>query len=138
MESNALNKANAYGFCINILLLYLFGQLSSSTPETILPVAVVSLSLVLMAAVGLAIVAFVASKLLKESFSMAFVIALNAFFGFPVNVMLTEEAVNVHREGEEEKAVVSGQLMPKMLEAGFTSVTIVSVLVAGILVNYLH
>lgn len=138
LESNALNKANSYGLAINILLLYLFGQLSSSTPETILPVAVVSLSLVLMAAVGLVIVAFIASKLLKESFNMAFVIALNAFFGFPVNVMLTEEALAVHLDNDEEREAVSGQIMPKMLVAGFTSVTIVSVLVAGVLVNYLH
>lgn len=138
LESNAMNKANAYGLAINILLLYLFGQLSSSTPETILPVAVVSLSLVLMAAVGLFIVALIASRLTRESFSMSFAIALNAFFGFPVNVMLTEEALAVNVKDEEERSVISSQIMPKMLVAGFTSVTIVSVLVAGILVNYLH
>lgn len=138
LESNAMNKANSYGLAINILLLYLFGQLSSSTPETILPVAAVSLSLVLMATVGLFIVALIASKITRESFSMAFAIALNAFFGFPVNVMLTEEALAVNVTDEDERSVISSQIMPKMLVAGFTSVTIVSVLVAGILVNYLH
>ncbi len=137
IETDALNKANAYGMAITLLLLYLFGGLSASTPETILPVFGIAISLLLMSAVAMALMAFIASKLFKKSFAMTYVIILNAFFGFPINVMLTNEALDNNTTDPAERAAVSAEMMPQMLIAGFVSVTIVSVLIAGILVKFL-
>lgn len=137
IETDALTKANAYGLAVTLLLLYLFGGLSSSTPETILPVLGIAASLVVLSALGMAVMAFVAGKLFKQSFYMCYAIVLNAFFGFPLNVMLTDEALDNNTADADERAAVSAQIMPKMLIAGFVCVTIVSVLVAGILIKYL-
>nr|WP_122011796.1 hypothetical protein [Maliibacterium massiliense] len=137
IESDALTKAKAEGILMTFLLVYLFGSMSSSTPEIILPVAGITISLVLMAAVGMALMAWVAKKVFKESYYMSYAIILNAFFGFPINVMLTNEAVAACSDDPEAQNAVRAQMLPKMLVAGFTSVTIVSVFVAGILVNFL-
>ena len=51
--------------------------------------------------------------------------------------MHTEEAQDNNTSSPEERAAVSGQVMPKMLIGGFVCVTIVSVLVAGILVKFI-
>ena len=91
----------------------------------------------LMSAVAMAVMAVIASKIFKQSFYMAFVIVLNAFFGFPINVMLTNEALDNNITDPAERAAVNAQIMPKMLIAGFTSVTIVSVFVAGVLIKFL-
>ena len=122
---------------MTLLLLYLFGGLSGSSPETIIPVFGIAISLVLMSAVAMAVMAVIASKIFKQSFYMAFVIVLNAFFGFPINVMLTNEALDNNITDPAERAAVNAQIMPKMLIAGFTSVTIVSVFVAGVLIKFL-
>ena len=137
IETDALSKANAYGMAITLLMLYLFGGLSSSTPETILPVFGIAASLVLLSAEGMAVMAFLASKIFKQSFYMCYAIILNAFFGFPINVILTNEALDNNISDPEERAAVSAQIMPKMLIGGFVCVTIVSVLVAGILVKFI-
>lgn len=137
VETDALTKANAYGLSMTLLLLYLFGGLSGSSPETIIPVFGIAISLVLMSAVAMAVMAVIASKIFKQSFYMAFVIVLNAFFGFPINVMLTNEALDNNITDPAERAAVNAQIMPKMLIAGFTSVTIVSVFVAGVLIKFL-
>ncbi len=137
IETDALSKANAYGMAMTLLLLYLFGGLSGSTPEMILPVFGIAITLVLISAAAMALMAFIASKIFKQGFFMTYAIVLNAFFGFPINVMLTTEAVDNNTADAAERAAVSAQMMPKMLIAGFTSVTIVSVFIAGILVNFL-
>ncbi len=137
VETDALTKANAQGLAMTILMLYLFGGLSGSSLETILPVFGIAITLVLMSAAAMALMAFIASKIFKESFYMAYVIVLNAFFGFPINVMLTNEAIDNTAEDANERAAINSIMMPKMLIAGFTSVTIVSVFIAGILIRFL-
>ena len=47
------------------------------------------------------------------------------------------EALELNTEPGDERAAVSSELMPQMLVASFVCVTIVSVIIAGVLVNYL-
>lgn len=137
LESDALTVAKSDGILMTFLLGYLFCSLSVATPEIFFPVAGITLALVVMAAAAMAIVSAILCKITRESFYMTYTIALNAFFGFPINVMLTNEAISACTDDAEIQKALSAQIMPKMLVAGFTSVTIVSVLVAGILVNFL-
>lgn len=138
LEKDALAQSKSDGILMNLLLIYLFGGLNAATPENFLPVAGLTLALVLIASVGMALMAFIASKIFKkESFSMCYSIILTAFYGFPINVMLTDEAVEAASDDKATREAIRAQILPKMLVGGFTSVTVVSVLVAGILVNYL-
>lgn len=137
LESDALGKAKSDGILMTILLAYLFCSFSFATPKLLLPVIGITLGLTVVAAVGLTAVAFLSHKIFKqESFWSCYAIVLNAFLGFPLNVMLVNEALAFVKDPEERKTI-SGELMPKMLVAGFVCVTIVSVLVAGILKNYI-
>ena len=138
LATDCLTKANAYGFCITVLMVYLFGGLSSSSLETILSAAKVAGALVLLATAGMAVVAVLASKIFKKTFWMSFAITLNAFLGFPVNVMLTNEALDLNTTDPDERAAISAEIMPPMLVGSFVCVTIVSVIVAGVLVKYIH
>ena len=68
---------------------------------------------------------------------MCYAIVLNAFSGFPINMLITTEALNMNTEEGDEREAISAEVMPKMLIAGFVCVTIVSVLLAGVLVKFL-
>ena len=122
---------------MTILMVYLFGGLAASDFATIMSAAKVAVCLVLLAAAGMAAMAFLATKIFKKSFWISYAITLNAFLGFPINVMLTNEALDINTSDPEERAAVSAELMPPMLIASFVCVTIVSVIVAGILVRYI-
>lgn len=138
LETDCLTKANAYGMCITIIMLYLFGGLAGNDMNTILSAFGVAGALVLMAAAGMALMAFIATKIFKKSFWMCYAIILNAFLGFPINVILVNEALDINTSDPEERAAVSSELMPPMLVGSFVCVTIVSVIVAGVLVQYIH
>lgn len=79
----------------------------------------------------------IVGRILKVNWQLSFAIALNCLVGFPVNFLLTMEAINVLAKTDEEKDYLSDTLIPTMLVGGFTTVTLGSVLFAGILSNFL-
>ncbi|MDR2102527.1 MAG: hypothetical protein LBP42_00320 [Treponema sp.] len=138
LEKDALSQSNSYGLLLNILLIYLFGSLTMATPDMFWTVAWYCAAFVVIAALAMALMAFIANKIFKSiTFDMCYSIILTAFYGFPINVMLTNEAVEGASNDQEARQVISSHIMPKMLVGGFTSVTIVSVLIAGILMGKL-
>ena len=68
---------------------------------------------------------------------MAFACTLTALYGFPADYILTHEAIKSVCETNEEKEYVIEDMLPKMLVAGFTTVTIASVIIAGFFVKLL-
>lgn len=69
---------------------------------------------------------------------MSLPIALNALYGFPPNFILTTEAIQSLTEDEKEISYLTDIMLPKMLIGGFTSVTIVSVVIGGIFASFLN
>lgn len=137
VETDALHEASSYGFVMTVLMMGLFKTLASSGTDGIGSVIGISAALVGLATVAMGLMALLASKIFKQSFYMCYAIVLNAFSGFPINMLITTEAVNISTEEGEERANITAEVMPKMLVAGFVCVTIVSVLLAGVLVRFL-
>ena len=85
----------------------------------------------------MAVLSMLVSRMVGDTKEMGFAIALTALYGFPPNYILTMEAVQAVAENEEEKQFLTDEMLPKMLVGGFTTVTIVSVVLAGIFARYL-
>ena len=79
------------------------GGLVNSSMEEILALIVPLVVLIFLGIVGMAIGGIIVGKLLKLTWQMSFAIALNCLIGFPVNFLLTNEAINVLAKTEEEK-----------------------------------
>lgn len=137
VETDALHEASSYGFTMTALMMGLFKTLASSGTDGIASVVGISAALVVFATVAMGLMALLASKIFKQSFFMCYAIVLNAFSGFPINMLITTEAININTEEGDERDNITAEIMPKMLVAGFVCVTIVSVLLAGILVRFL-
>ena len=137
VETDALHEASSYGFIMTALMMGLFKTLASSGTDGIASVVGIAAALVAFATVAMGLMALLASKIFKQSFFMCYVIVLNAFSGFPINMLITTEAININTEEGDERDNITAEIMPKMLVAGFVCVTIVSVLLAGILVRFL-
>ena len=65
---------------------------------------------------------------------MSIAIGCTALIGYPLTQILTEEVLSVLDIDEETKQKLNNALLPKMLVGGFTTVTIASVVFAGIVV----
>jgi len=57
--------------------------------------------------------------------------------GFPGTFIVSNEVATQLAESEEEREFILGEIMPKMLIAGFVTVTITSVFLAGFLVKFI-
>ncbi|NLY21607.1 MAG: hypothetical protein GXZ08_10060 [Tissierellia bacterium] len=137
VERKPLNKAESFGWLMTCLMAFIFEGLNAATPEMLLQVLMPLVGVILIGVTGLIIFAFIAGKVLGENPEMSISIALNALYGFPPNFILTTEAINSLTENQVEKEYLTDNMLPKMLVGGFTSVTIASVIIAGIFVGFL-
>jgi hypothetical protein len=137
LETKALNKANAFGWLMTVLMAYIFSSLSKATPQMLVKIIVPLVGIIVIGVTGLAIASMLVGKLLGYSKEMAFSVALTALFGFPADYILTHEAIKAVSETQEENEYALGEMVPKMLVGGFTTVTIASVIIAGIFVKFM-
>ncbi|RRD63959.1 hypothetical protein [Fretibacterium sp. OH1220_COT-178] len=137
VERRPLIKAGSFGFMLTAIMGFIMGMLNKATPEMmteiLFPLAVV----VVVGVSGLLIGAFLMGKLLGYTGPMAMALSLTALYGFPPNYILTDEASKALAENKEEYDFLMDQMLPKMLVGGFVTVTITSVILAGIFINLL-
>ena len=137
LDENILNKASSYGIVMFALLMYMFNGLKDCTPEMLGNIIWPMAALIIVGVIGMAIVVFIVAKIMKLSFPMAMATALTALYGFPANAILTETTCNNLTDDENERAYLMGQMFAPMIVGGFTTVTITSVIIAGIFVGLL-
>ena len=132
LDENAINKANSYGIIMFALMMYVFDGLNGCTPEMLSSIIGPMILLIVVGVAGMVILCFIASKILKVSFLMATATALTALYGFPPNAIITEATCTALAQTPEEKEFLMSKMFPPMIVGGFTTVTITSVVIAGI------
>lgn len=137
LDTNSLNKANSYGIIMFALMMYVFDGLKDSTPAMLGSVIGPMVILIVVGVAGMAICEFIVAKLLKLSFTLAFANGLTALYGFPPNAIITENTCKALGETKEEFDYLMAEMYPSMIVGGFTTVTITSVIIAGIFAGML-
>lgn len=134
-KANMLSGIDAFGVMMLGVLIIVFGPLASITPnqliELIWPITVTFV----VGLIGNIIFSAVLGKFLKYSIPMSIAIGLTCLFGFPGTMILSQEASKSVGETEEEIAAIEANILPKMIIAGFSTVTITSVIITGIIVK---
>ena len=137
LEKDPLSKSNSMG----MLFLGLIASMANSfamvgAPELlamIKPLVIVfAVSTLVMFIIGI-----IGSKIFKMSKYRGIAIALNCYVGFPYNFMLCREAVTSMTDDKEQQKLLEDDLMPTMIVASLISVTLVSVIVAGLMLSFL-
>ena len=137
LDVNSLNKANSYGIIVFAIMMYVFDGLKDATPEMLGSVIGPMVILIVVGVIGMAIFEFIAAKLLKIDFCLAMANGLTALYGFPPNAIITENTCKALGENKEEVDYLMGEMYPSMIVGGFTTVTITSVIIAGLFTNLL-
>lgn len=137
VEPRPLNQSGSFGFLITGLMAFVFAGLSRATPAMLGEIALPLIGIIVLGVSGMCLMSMIIGKRLGYTKEMSFAIALTALYGFPPNYILTEEASKALAETDDEREFLMSQMLPKMLVGGFTTVTIVSVLIAGIFVKLL-
>ena len=137
LEKHPLKKANGFGFAVLGLMLFILDGLKKATPEMMVELIWPLMGCIVLGVAGMYVFSLIMGKVLKVSKEMAFAVSLTALYGFPADYIITNEVINSLTTDEKEREVLTSHMLPPMLVAGFITVTIVSVILAGIFVGFL-
>lgn len=137
LEKGILAKTNSSGLITFFATILIFSNLATTTPQQVLSVLPALALTALLGVGGTAAAGFVLGKLLNVPFGLAVSLGISCTFGFPTTMLIPQEVSEALGRNEKEKAAILNYLLPKMLTAGFVTVTIASVLIAGFVVNML-
>lgn len=133
LVKNGLQKAGMYGFTMLCLYALTPNSFTSVTPDALLDMVIPLVGTLVFGAIGIAIFAIICGKFLGYSAYMSIAIGMCALMGYPGTQIVTDDMVNALSVSSEEKTAISDILLPKMLVGGFTTVSIASVVFAGII-----
>ena len=137
IERRPLVISQSFGLFMTMLMAFIFNGLAQATPELISVIALPLVGIIVIGVFGLSVTAIIFGKILGYSAYMSLALSLTALYGFPPNYVLTDEAVKALTDDPNERKYLMSNMLPKMLVAGFTTVTIASIIVAGIFANLL-
>lgn len=138
LETHCLKSAGGFGFCLLALMLFIFDTLKEATPEMIVSLLYPLVVIIVIGVIGMFIFSTIIGRLVGVSKELAFATSLTALFGFPADYVITMEVITSLTDDQDERAVLTHHMLPPMLVAGFITVTIVSVVLAGVMVNWLQ
>ena len=136
LEEGAMQKANGFTFVIGAVLTNVFSNLANTTPSQLVSMIKPLIVIFVIGLASCALVSIVIGKIFGESWYMSFALGVTALFGFPGTFIVPNEVAKAVGENEDEKKIILQHIMPRMIIAGMVSVSIVSVLFAGVMVNW--
>jgi len=132
-KPSVLAGIDSFGLMMISIMILVFGPLAAVKPSDVATLAFPLLLVFVFGVAGIVVFAGVAGKLLGYTIPMSIAIGLTALFGFPGTMILSQEAAKGAGETPEETAAIEGEILPKMIVAGFATVTITSVILTGII-----
>lgn len=134
-KTGILNGIDSFGLMMISILILVFAPLATVEVADVTALAFPLLIAFVFGVAGILLFAAVTGKLLGYTVSMSIAIGLTSLYGFPGTMILSQEAAKGAGETPEEVAAIEGEILPKMIVAGFSTVTITSVVVTGIIAS---
>lgn len=133
LPKNILKHANSAGIFNAACFATIIPSLARITPSDLvkLGIATVILFAVVLVAIYLFFYALPCWKILGSR-NVAMGVAVCQLLGFPATYLIVNEVAQAVGQTDEERRLITDRLMPKYLVAGFTTVTSLSVIAAGI------
>ena len=132
-KPQALSGIDAFGLMMLAIMILVFGPLATVEPSDVAALAFPLFLAFAFGVVGIAGFSALVGKLLGYSIPMSISIGLTSLFGFPGTMILSQEAAKGAGESPEEVAAIEHEILPKMIIAGFATVTITSVIVTSVI-----
>jgi hypothetical protein len=136
-KPSVLGGIDALGLMMIAIMILIFGPLATVEPSDVSALAGPLVIAFVFGILGIGLFSALVGKLLGYSIPMSVAIGLTALYGFPGTMILSQEAARGAGESPEEVAAIEHEILPKMIVAGFATVTITSVIVTSILAGHI-
>ncbi len=137
LEKDPLKKANSFGILMLCLTASFMRYFADASPQQVFSLILPVVVFLLFASIGIAVFSIPLGKKFGYPIELSVAIGLNCFLGFPYNFVITNEVISSLAENQEESDYLDGILMPKMIIGSMVAVSMVSALIASILVPFL-
>ena len=137
LEHDVMKKSNCYGIGLVICMVSILVFLTAVTPNDVLMLLPIVIGAFIIGLISMFVVAVLVGKIFKFSWQMSCGITCSCLFGFPGTYVVSTEVAKQIATTEDEEQMILDNILPKMLVAGFICLTITSVLITGVFVNYL-
>lgn len=141
LEHNCLMKAGHGPALLNIMYAAIFASFLTLKLSSIGAVAVNFAILIFFGIAGCAISALIVSKLFKVDFFEAYAISIGCMVGYPPSQKITDEALQAirasHEISDETAECLKSYYEPKIIISGVVSISLVTGILAGIVVSFL-
>ena len=132
-KPSVLSGIDAFGLMMLAILIMVFGPLATLRPADLAALAFPLFIVFVFGVIGIVVFSVGMGKVLGYTAPMSIAIGLTSLYGFPGTMILSQEAARGAGETPEEVAAIEGVILPKMIVAGFSTVTITSVVVTSII-----
>ncbi len=132
-KPSVLSGIDSFGLMMLAIMILVFGPLATVEPADVKALALPLVLAFVFGVAGIAGFSALVGRLLGYSVPMSVAIGLTSLYGFPGTMILSQEAARGAGESPEEVAAIEGSILPKMIVAGFSTVTITSVVVTSII-----
>jgi hypothetical protein len=132
-KPSVLAGIDSFGLMMLAIMILVFGPLATVEPADVKALAFPLFLAFLFGIAGIVGSSALVGKLLGYSIPMSVAIGLTSLYGFPGTMILSQEAAKGAGETPEEIAAIENSILPKMIVAGFSTVTITSVVVTSII-----
>lgn len=136
LDRDLSSKTQSFGLLMLATCALVPASLNVS-PQELVSMLLPIVGMLLIGAVGLGLGGFLCGKLLRCDGWVSFALGLCAMIGYPATQIISAEIADGLNVDEAQKKAALDYLLPKMLIAGFTSVTIASVIFASIVSQFI-
>ncbi len=133
-----LEKGKASGLLSMLVFATIMPSLAKVTVNDLATLGLQTVVILAATLVGLFLVFYILPgwKLVKSK-NLALGIAMGQLLGFPATFLIANEVAKAVTDDAEEQEVILERIMPAYVVAGITTVTVLSVVVAGVFVKFL-
>lgn len=136
-ETKTLEKSNSFTITMLAIIFVVIGTMADVSPQDVWHNFPAILLILVLGTFGIMLGGYITSKLVKWHPFKGMPVALTALFGFPADYLLCEEVSRSVARNEKQQKLLFDELLTPMLIGGFTTVTVASVVIAGVLVQTL-
>lgn len=132
-----LAKAKVLPFFMMAMIMAMRKSLANLSPSALLDALVPIIGILLLGAVGIILASLIVGKLVGLSPAMSILVGIQCYSGYPVNYQISTEVIEAITENEDERNYLKDTIVPNLVIGGVISVSISSVIIAGVFVNLL-
>lgn len=133
LPKKTLTKTMSKGFILYAALFLLPGSLAKISPVEFLNMLPAIFGMLILAAIGISVMGIITGRFFKYSPYLSVACSITCMLGYPVTEIMTNECVgNLEGATPEQKERASAYMLPKIVIAGFATVTIASVIFAAL------